>query len=87
MERGNPYIDDKGKCTSATTWVQYFRVGNSGKSFNYVKDWLTKKIRRHIMRSKKRGGFGWKRWSNKELYGRYKIYSDFHLVSKKAVLT
>lgn len=26
-------------------WVQYFRVGNSGKTFDYVKDWLIKKIR------------------------------------------
>ncbi len=66
-------------------WVQYFRVGNSGKTFGYVKDWFTKKIRRHIMHSKKRSGFGWKRWSNKELYGRYNIYSDFHLVSRKAI--
>ncbi len=66
-------------------WIQYFRVGNSSESFGYVKDWLTKKIRRHIMHAKKRKGFGWKRWSNKELYERYNIYCDFRIIPRKVV--
>jgi RNA-directed DNA polymerase len=68
-------------------WVQYFRVGNSTKCFGYIKDWLTKKIRRHIMRAKKRKGFGWKRWSTKELYERYNIYCDFRVIHRKVVPT
>lgn len=68
-------------------WVQYFRVGNSSQCFGYIKDWLTKKIRRHIMRAKKQWGFGWKRWSTKELYERYNIYCDFRVTSRKIVPT
>ena len=49
-------------------WVQYFRIGNSSKVFGYVKDWLTRKIRRHLMRAKWNRGFGWTQWSTKGLY-------------------
>jgi len=40
-------------------WVKYFRMGHSSRCFQYVKDWVEKKIRRHLMRSRKRKGFGW----------------------------
>ena len=45
-------------------WVNYFRTGHSSRCFGYVKDWVEKKIRRHLMRARKRQGFGWKRWRN-----------------------
>lgn len=64
-------------------WVQYFKVGNSSKVFGYVKDWLTKKIRRHLMSAKGRSGFGWMRWSTKGLYAIYNIYSDFRVSPRK----
>ena len=44
-------------------WMNYFRVGQSSRCFGYVKDWVEKKIRRHLMRARQRQGFGWKRWS------------------------
>jgi hypothetical protein len=40
-------------------WVNYFRVGHSSRCFGYVKDWVEKKIRRHLMRARQLGGFGW----------------------------
>ena len=40
-------------------WVNYFRIGHSSKCFGYVKDWVEKKIRRHLMHARKRPGFGW----------------------------
>ena len=64
-------------------WVQYFRIGHSGKAFGYVKDWLTKKIRRHLMRAKGKQGFGWKQWSTIGLYVTYNIYSDFTVAPRK----
>jgi RNA-directed DNA polymerase len=64
-------------------WVQYFRIGHSSKAFGYVKDWLTKKIRRHLMKAKGKMGFGWKLWSTKELYAIYNIYSDFKVAPWK----
>lgn len=64
-------------------WVQYFKIGNSSRVFGYVKDWLTKKIRRHLMKAKGKQGFGWKQWSTKGLYAIYNIYSDFRVAPRK----
>jgi RNA-directed DNA polymerase len=44
-------------------WVNYFAVGHSSRCFSLVKDWVEKKVRRHLMSVRKRKGFGWKRWS------------------------
>ena len=61
-------------------WVNYFAIGDSSRCFGYVRDWVEKKIRRHLMRARKRKGFGWKRWSRRWLYdrlglfGRYRVY-------------
>jgi hypothetical protein len=49
-------------------WVAYFAVGNSSECFAFVKDWVEKKIRRHMARARNRNGFGWKRWSTQWLY-------------------
>jgi RNA-directed DNA polymerase len=68
-------------------WVQYFRIGHSSRAFGYLKDWLTKKIRRHLMKAKGRRGFGWKRWSTRGLYAIYNIYSDFKVAPRKVVPT
>ncbi len=68
-------------------WVQYFKIGNSGKVFGYVKDWLTRKIRRHLMKAKGKQGFGWKLWSTKGLYAIYNIYSDFRVSPRKVAPT
>ena len=68
-------------------WVQYFRIGHSSKAFGYVKDWLTKRIRRHLMRAKGKQGFGWKQWSTKGLYAKYNIYSNFKVSPRNFVPT
>ena len=58
-------------------WANYFRVGNSSKCFGYVKDWVEKKIRRHLMYAGKRRGFGWNRWSRAWLYETLGLYNDY----------
>ena len=40
-------------------WVTYFANGHSTRCFGYVQDWVEKKVRRHLMRARKRQGFGW----------------------------
>jgi RNA-directed DNA polymerase len=35
-------------------WVNYFAVGHSSRCFSFIKDWVEKKIRRHLMRARKR---------------------------------
>ncbi|WP_203415436.1 group II intron maturase-specific domain-containing protein [Candidatus Scalindua japonica] len=60
-------------------WVNYFRIGNSSRCFGYVKDWVEKKIRRNLMRARKRGGFGWNRWSRNWLYNTLKLFSNYRI--------
>jgi RNA-directed DNA polymerase len=60
-------------------WVNYFRVGNSGRCFNYVRDWVEKKMRRHLMHVRKRHGFGWNRWSTAWLYNTLNLYNDYRI--------
>ncbi len=42
-------------------WVNYFRIGNSNRTFCKVRNYIEKKVRRFVMRRKKLKGFGWKR--------------------------
>ncbi|MGY6163816.1 group II intron maturase-specific domain-containing protein [Paraburkholderia strydomiana] len=35
-------------------WVNYFAVGHSSECFSFIKDWVEKKIRRHMGRSRNR---------------------------------
>jgi RNA-directed DNA polymerase len=58
-------------------WVNYFAIGNSTRHFSYVRQWVEKKIRRHLMRSRKRTGFGWKRWSKRWLYEDLGLYDGY----------
>ncbi len=58
-------------------WVNYFRVGQSSRCFGYVRDWVEKKVRRHLMRARKRQGFGWTRWSRSWLYQTLGLFSDY----------
>ena len=61
-------------------WVRYYAVGHSSRCFSMVKDWVVKKIRRHLMRARKRKGFGWKRWSREWLYGTLGLFNEYYVV-------
>ena len=60
-------------------WANYFRIGNSTKCFNNVKDWVQNKVRRHLYKAKQKDGFGWKRWSTDQLYQYTHLYSDYRI--------
>jgi RNA-directed DNA polymerase len=60
-------------------WVNYFAVGHSSRCFSFVKDWVEKKIRRHLMRARKRKGFGWQRWSRRWLYDELGLYNQYRV--------
>jgi len=60
-------------------WVNYFRVGHSSCCFSMIKDWVEKKIRRHMMRARNRRGYGWKRWSKEWLYGKLGVFNDYQV--------
>ena len=60
-------------------WVNYFAVGHSGKCFNIIKDWVEKKVRRHLARAQKRKGFGWERWSWQWLYSTLGLFRGYRV--------
>jgi len=60
-------------------WVKYFAVGHSGSCFSYIRDWVEKKIRRHLGRARKRRGFGWRRWSRPWLYQNLGLFGEYRV--------
>ena len=60
-------------------WVRYFAVGDSSRCFGFIKDWVEKKVRRHLMRARNRKGFGWKRWSKRWLYGTLRLFNNYRV--------
>jgi len=65
-------------------WVTYFAIGHSTRCFSYIKRWVEKKIRRHLMRARGRKGFGWKRWSTKWLYDKLGIFNGYRVSWQRA---
>lgn len=61
-------------------WVHYFAVGDSSRCFSYIKLWVEKKVRRHLMRARGRKGFGWKRWSTQWLYDALGLFHEYRVV-------
>jgi RNA-directed DNA polymerase len=60
-------------------WVNYFRIGNSNSTFYKVRYFVEKKVRRFVMKRKGLKGFGWKRWSREEIYGKWGLYQDYRI--------
>jgi len=57
-------------------WVRSFAVGDSSRCFGFIKDWVEKKVRRHLMRARHRKGFGWKRGSRRWLYDTWRLFPN-----------
>jgi RNA-directed DNA polymerase len=66
-------------------WVKYFAIGHSSRCFSYVRDWVEKKIRRHLARACQRCGFGWKRWGREWLYGTLGLFSEYRVSSGQSL--
>ena len=60
-------------------WVNYFAQGHSSVCFSFVRDWVEKKIRRHLGRARGRQGFGWRRGSRRWLYDELGLFSDYRV--------
>lgn len=60
-------------------WVNYFAIGNSSRCFAYVHRWVEMKVRRHIMRSRKRRGFGWRKWSMSWVYNQLRLFDEYQV--------
>jgi RNA-directed DNA polymerase len=60
-------------------WVNYYAHGNASRCFSQVRDWVEKKVRRHMARNSKRSGFGWKRWSRQWLYRYLGLFNAYRV--------
>jgi RNA-directed DNA polymerase len=60
-------------------WVKYFAIGHSSRCFSYIRNWVERKIRRHLARGCQRRGFGWKRWSREWLHGTVGLFSEYRV--------
>lgn len=75
IERVNPIL--RG-------WVNYFRIGSSGRTFSYIRWWMDKKVRRHIRKARRSKGFGWDEWSSRWLRETLGVFSDYRLTYHRA---
>ena len=64
--------------------MNYFRIDSSSLIFGYVKDWVEKKIRRHLIRARKLPGFGWDRWSRAWFYKTLGLFKDYRVQPYRA---
>ena len=60
-------------------WVNYFAVGHASECFSFIQDWVEKKIRRHLGRSRNCRGFGWTRWSRRWLYDELRLFNGYRV--------
>jgi len=60
-------------------WVNYFAMGNASRCFSFVKEWVEKKVRRHLMRARNRQGFAWQRWSRHWLHDELGLFNQYRV--------
>jgi RNA-directed DNA polymerase len=60
-------------------WVNYFRIGHARRCFAFVRLWVERRVRRHLMRARNRRGFGWKRWSTAWLHTTLGLFADYRV--------
>jgi len=60
-------------------WVNYFRIGHASRCFAFVRLWVERRIRRHLMGARNRRGFGWKRWSTAWLHTTLGLFADYRV--------
>jgi RNA-directed DNA polymerase len=60
-------------------WVRYFAIGDASRCFGFVKDWVEKKVRRHLRRARGLRGFGWDRWSRRWLYDHLGLFDGYRV--------
>jgi RNA-directed DNA polymerase len=60
-------------------WVRSFAIGDASRCVGFIKDWVEKKVRRHLRRARNLRGFGWKRWSRPWLYKGLGLFNAYRV--------
>ena len=58
-------------------WVNYYRLGNSGNALKSLNNYVYKRVRRVIQRRKGKSGYGWRKISSDDVYGRMGLYYNY----------
>jgi len=64
-------------------WVGYFAHGHSSRCFSGLRDWVEKKVRRHLGQARQRRGYGWKRWSRRLLYEELGLFDEYQVAYRR----
>lgn len=75
----NVYQMVKGLNPILRGWVNYYRIGHSSREFNYIREWVERKVRRFVRKSQGRSGYGWKEWSKQVVYEDWGLYNDYQI--------
>jgi RNA-directed DNA polymerase len=75
----NVYQMIKGLNPILRGWVNYYRIGHSSREFNYIREWVERKVRRFVRKSQGRSGHGWKEWSSQVVYEDWGLYNDYRI--------
>ena len=59
--------------------IFFYSLIEPSRCFSFVRDWVEKKIRRHLMRARQRRGFGWRRWSKRWLYEGLGLFNGYRV--------
>ncbi len=60
-------------------WVRYFAIGHAHRCFLYVREWVERKVQRHVRRNQQRRGFGRQRWQCAWMYGTLGLFHDYRV--------
>ena len=73
------YTPKLKKRTALMRALKEFAVGHSSECFSFIKDWVEKKVRRHLMQARNRRGFGWTRWNRQWLYRTLGLFNSYRV--------
>ncbi len=66
-------------------WVRYCAVGEARRGCGCGKDWVEKKVRRHLRRARTRRGCGWQRWRRQWLDKHRGLCKDYRVQRPRPV--
>jgi RNA-directed DNA polymerase len=60
-------------------WVNYFKIANSSRKFNIVKEYTAQRIRKFMRKRRQRAGYGYKQYPDTYLYQGLGLYNDYRV--------
>lgn len=61
-------------------WVNYFRIGNSGRVFQKIREYVAARMHCFIRRRQGLHGYGWKSITSEFLYGKLGLFYDYRVI-------